>query len=99
MIRGTTPNLEFTLPFDTDIIKELYITFAQNSTVVIEKTIEDCACNGDCLSLKFTQKDTLSLKHGVVVEIQIRLKTVNGEALASDIIKTSVSRILKDGEI
>lgn len=26
MIRGTTPTLEFTMPFDTSLIAELYIT-------------------------------------------------------------------------
>lgn len=26
MIRGTTPTLEFTLPFDTSLIAEMYVT-------------------------------------------------------------------------
>lgn len=29
MIRGTTPTLEFTLPFDTSLIAEMYVTIAQ----------------------------------------------------------------------
>lgn len=31
MIRGTTPTLEFTLPFDTSLIAEMYVTMAQES--------------------------------------------------------------------
>lgn len=37
MIRGTTPTLEFTLPFDTSLIAEMYITLTQNGTTTMEK--------------------------------------------------------------
>ena len=99
MIRGTTPKLEFTIPFGTDLIKELYITFAQGAEVVIEKTLADCDCEGERLVLRLSQADTLAFKHGQLVDVQLRVKTVNGEALASDIIRATADRILKDGEI
>ena len=38
MIRGTTPTLEFTLPFDTSLIAKMYITMAQNGKMALEKT-------------------------------------------------------------
>lgn len=41
MIRGTTPTLEFTLPFDTSLIAEMYITLTQNGTTMLEKTLSD----------------------------------------------------------
>ena len=37
MIRGTTPTLEFTLPFEVDLIAEAYVTISQNQSVVIDK--------------------------------------------------------------
>lgn len=37
MIRGTTPTLEFTMPFDISLIAEMYITLAQNGATVLEK--------------------------------------------------------------
>lgn len=37
MIRGTTPTLEFTMPFDTSLIAELYITITQNGATALEK--------------------------------------------------------------
>ena len=43
MIRGTTPVLEFTLPFETDLLEEAYVTIAQRGTVVIEKSIDEYA--------------------------------------------------------
>ena len=46
MIRGTTPTLEFTLPFDTSLIAEIYVTMTQNGKTVLEKTLSDCNCSG-----------------------------------------------------
>lgn len=44
MIRGTTPTLEFTLPFDTSLIAKMYITMTQNGKTALEKTLSDCNC-------------------------------------------------------
>ena len=62
MIRGTTPTLEFTMPFDTSLIAELYITITQNGATALEKTLSDCNCNDTSASLTLTQEDTLSLE-------------------------------------
>lgn len=99
MIRGTTPTLEFILPFDTRTIAEAYVTFAQNSEIVLDKKMEECACDGEKLTLCLTQKDTLAFCVGKVIEIQLRVRTIDGEALASNIISTTAERIIKDGEI
>lgn len=99
MIRGTTPVLEFTLPFSTSTLAEAYISFAQRKEIIFEKTLSDCTCDSDTLTLKLTQAETLSLKENRSTEIQIRAKTIDGDALASDIICVDTDRILKDGEI
>ena len=99
MIRGTTPTLEFFLPFNAGVLAKAYITFEQNGAVVLEKTLEECVCSGEKITLKLTQEDTLKLKSGSFSEIQIRAKTQAGEALASNIMRDSTMRILKDGVI
>ena len=99
MIRGTTPTLEFTLPFKVDTLAEVYITLAQNGETVVEKRMTDCECDGNCLSVKLTQEETLMLECRYSTEIQIRAKTLVGEALASNIITCLTDRILKDGVI
>jgi hypothetical protein len=98
MIRGTTPTLEFVLPFETSLLAEAYVTLAQSDGVVLDKPLSECTLDGNKMTVKLTQEDTLKLKPGPV-EIQIRAKTENGDALASDIILTSASKILKDGAI
>lgn len=101
MIRGTTPTLEFTLPFDTSLIAEMYITITQNGVMVLEKTLSDCKCSGTSASLTLTQEDTLRLEQKLYPksEMQIRVRTTAGEALASDIMDVHVGRILKEGVI
>lgn len=101
MIRGTTPKLEFELPFDTLLIAKMYVTISQNNRVVIEKTIADCNCQGSAVTLALTQEDTLKFQQNSreTAEIQIRIRTKDGNALASNIIRVFVGRILKEGVI
>ena len=99
MIRGTTPTLEFTLPFDCSLISCVYITFSQKKEALIEKTFDDCEKSESKLIVKLSQEDTLKLSESVSTEIQIRAKTHAGEALASQIFHVATERILKDGVI
>ena len=101
MIRGTTPTLEFTLPFDTSLIAEMYATIAQDGKTVMEKALSDCSCSGTSVSMTLTQEDTLGLQQQPrsLAEIQIRVLTTAGDALASDIMRVYVGRILKEGVI
>lgn len=103
MYRGTTPTLIFTLPFPCDKMSVCSIAFAQHIVpyskdpeVVLEKQLCDCKADGNILTLTLTETDTLKLDCHQDVEIQLRVKC--GEAsMASDIFKTPVGRILKDG--
>lgn len=99
MIRGTTPTLEFAIPFETALLAEAYITLSQNRQVVLEKKLEECNCEERKLSVRLTQEETLKLDCECNTEIQIRARTVSGDALASDIITVNTDRILKDGVI
>lgn len=99
MIRGTTPTLQFTMPFDTSILSCLYLTLAQRGATILEKCLDDCDCNGAEVTCKLTQADTLKINAKHPVDFQVRAKTVNDDALASQIVSLSAGRILKDGEI
>lgn len=62
MYRGSTPTLTFTLPFSTVDIDNAYVTFAQYGTVKIDKPLTACGCDGNKLTVKLTQEETLSLR-------------------------------------
>ena len=102
MIRGTTPRLDFKVPFDPSTAKRIWITFSQGGKEVFTVEKKNLTLDGQTISVTLTQKQTLSLVSAANVDIQLRVSFSNGdtdEALASEIITTSVQRILKDGEI
>lgn len=98
MIRGTTPTLEFALPFEVDLIAEAYVTISQNQSVVIDKSLSELTCAGKTLTVKLSQEDTLKLQQSEfkTAEVQIRVRMKSGDALASDIMRLHVGRILKE---
>jgi len=99
MVRGTTPMLEFTLPFSTDLLAEAYVTLSQDKKVVVDKPLGELERNGNRLSVRLTQEETLLLDSERKTEIQVRVRTQENEALASDIITVNTDRVLKDGVI
>lgn len=99
MIRGTTPQLDFSLPFDVSNIKRAWVTFSQCNHECFTLENEALTMDGSHISAKLTQEQTLLLSQNNSVEIQLRILTNNGDALASNIMKADVGRILKDGEI
>lgn len=97
MVIGTTPTHTFTLPFDAGIIKSLKITYAQGANVILTKKLEDCTVEGNDISVKLTQEDTLLFNYyDQDVEIQVRILTNSGDAMASNIHKLSLSKCLDD---
>ena len=99
MIRGTTPKLEFVLPFKADSLIDGYVVLAQRDVVLVEKKISECQRNDHILCVTLSQEDTLKLDDRHRTEIQIRAKTLEGEVIASDVHSVETGRILKDGVI
>ena len=98
MYRGTTPNNIFSVDIDLTGAEVVYITYSQKGETVIEKTIDDITITSESLTVTLTQAETLRLKEREV-EIQIRARFPNGDAVASEVIKTTAGRILKEGVI
>ena len=98
MRRGTTPTNTFTVDVDLRQATALYVTYKQNSRVILEKTLADATITETSVAVTLTQEDTLAFAQGSA-QIQIRAKFVDGAAIASNIITASVDQILKDGVI
>lgn len=96
MVRGTTPTHYFTLPFDTGQLERLRITYAQNGLTVLELTEENVALAGKEIRYQLTQEDTLRFKNNVLAEVQVRVKTTDGNVLASNVMAISVGKILNE---
>ena len=100
MWRGTTPTHTFTLPENIRVqdFTVIYITYSQNGSPVLEKEKADMTLEGNVIRLNFSQADSLLFGAGPV-KIQLRAKTADGKAVASEIVTTTAKEVLKDGEI
>lgn len=99
MYRGTTPKITFLVDIDTADLGELYITF-KNEHGEIEKTTPDVVLAEGEISVYLSQADTLLFPNfDTPLRMQIRAKTKEGAAIASNIMQTTMNYILKDGEI
>lgn len=103
MIRGTTPTLQFNLPFQASMIKaaQILISYIDNyKEVMIEKRLEDCELGETSISTELTQDETLAFPAPTTAEVQLRVIVSQGgkdTALATKIFKVNVKKLLKDG--
>lgn len=96
MYRATTPTHTFEIPFDAEIIKDFIITYCQSEKIILEKRLSDCKIDGNIISVKLTQKETNLFDKSINVEMQMRVLTKGGDALASQIISKPCWRVLND---
>ena len=114
MIPGTTPRHTFTLPFDPPEGSDYRIVYAQGKEyaekIVLELTTERCTIKGREISVDLTQAETLMFDRTpypqfgkpmpLPVRIQVGMETPGGRILWSDIITTSIDRLLReDGRV
>lgn len=99
MIRGTTPYFSFVLPFPYDQIALGYITFSQNGNVVLDRANSTWTIDEKTATIHLTQEETLSFNADASVEIQLSIKTNDGEVIRSNIKRTTAERILKNEAI
>ena len=88
---GSTPTHTFVLPEKTDIFKTAKITYCQTSAlnsdemeIILTKYLDDCEVSDNTLIVKLTQEETFLFDNNKIVEIQLRVVTVSGDALTSD---------------
>lgn len=98
MRQGTTPTHTFKLPFNTSAIDEARIIYSQGDNVIIKKETMDCTLEDNTISVNLTQEDTFKFDTKKMVDIQVRILSAGGQALASNIIRVSAERCL-DSEV
>ena len=99
-MRGTTPELIFNLPFETNTIKRLYVTFAdKDKRILLEKTEADFTLSGSTVKGELSQAETLLFEERKQVRMQIRILTTDNKALKSKVFTVYSDELLKDGVI
>ena len=98
MFKGTTPTHTFEVDIDTSLIKEVKITYSQNDREVLIKKTCDCTIKNGIITTQLSQENTFLFECLTPVTIQVRVLTLGGEALTSDLIKEPVGKCL-DAEV
>lgn len=106
MIRATTPKHTFIFETDPNVFSRILVTYAQKDKIVLEKEKEDltieeladmaCGDTGYCAWFRMTQEETKKFDARYPVQLQVRVLTTSGEALASDKKTLSVLDVLND---
>lgn len=96
MFKGTTPIHTFNVDIDTSLIKEVKIIYSQKDKEILVKRTEDCTIDSGTISTRLSQEDTFLFESNTLVTIQVRVLTMSGDALISDLIMTGVGKCLDD---
>jgi hypothetical protein len=96
MQRLSTPTHIFTLDIDTSLIKTLRIVYKQGEIVRLVKYGTDAKIEGNTVTLKLTQEETLLFGNNWLVDIQLRLLLKSGDALRSKVYHRVTGVLLGD---
>ena len=96
MFKGTTPTHIFNVSIDTSLIKEVKITYSQRDKEILVKRTKDCAIESGTITTRLSQEDTFLFEGNMLVTIQLRVLTLGGDALVSELIMTGVGKCIDD---
>ena len=93
MRQGTTPTIQITInDIDLNKMQNIYVIFEQNG-YILKKESSDLDIEGNIISVLLSQEETLNFKEGTC-NIQLRMITKGGVAIASPIKTSKVYRVL-----
>lgn len=93
MRQGTTPTIQITInDIDLNEMQNIFVVFEQNG-YILKKESSDLDIEGNVISVLLSQEETLNFKEGTC-NIQLRMITKGGVAIASPIKTTKVYRVL-----
>lgn len=96
MRKGTTPSFVFELPFGIDQIQNAKVTFSTGGKTKLEKYLSDCSMSGKEITVKLSQEETFLFECNTPVKVQLRVVTVSGDALSSDVFDIFAFQCLDD---
>lgn len=93
-MRGTTKKHTFTIPFDTSLVQKIRVVYKQGGVVKIVKT--EAEMEGNKISVKLSQEETLRLVHEELLRFQLRVRTKDNEVFKTRVFTKTVGECLDD---
>ena len=98
MRKGTTPIIEFTLPFSTELVAKAKLIIKYKDDAKLTKYASADDFNGNTISIKLTQEETFLFDCNSYVKMLLRVLTKEGDSLVSDVYKVFVEECF-DNEV
>jgi len=104
MIRATTPIHTFRFTMNPNTMDEVLVTYGQADRIVVEKHKTDMTFTSEVIegvtyyfgAYSLSQSETNRFSSDLPVDIQVRVLTTTGQALASQITRQQVFDVLND---
>ena len=84
MIQGTTPTHTFILPFPSNLVQDVIVTYVQNNQIILEKHTSDCIWLENAIRINLTQEDTFLFSHLHLLKIEFKILTFDNKVLAKN---------------
>lgn len=99
MIRSSTPQHSFLLPFDYgNNVAKLLVSFKQDDKIILEKTGSDVQFSGKKFWYTLSQEETKMFSQGVY-KLQVKILSTDGNVLVSKIYYLRCEDVLDDREM
>ncbi|MBQ4065841.1 MAG: hypothetical protein IJD10_07045 [Clostridia bacterium] len=99
MKRGNTPTVTIKLPeeFAVSELEDAVFSIAQQNTEIIRKKLNEMTTDeeNNTLHLALTQKETLLLRYGDLIEMQLRIK-IKGKVIGTNVVKKMVEKTINE---
>lgn len=91
---GSTPTQVFELPFDTKELEEISVTYALDTTILLEKEQSDCILENNYIIIDLSEEETLSFPTNKVIEVQLKILTKANKVFVSPNYRLGIQKTL-----
>ena len=83
IIRGTTAEHEFSISYNADEIRSLYIVYGQNRKTIISRDKSSVQLSDKKIITQLSQEDTLLFVPDKIITIEIKLALTDGQVISN----------------
>ena len=95
MYRASTPTHYFNIPFPAEDIRAIKLTYAQNGSKILSKTMDDLTQEDGFWKITLTQEETNKFIDAWA-SAQLRVLLQDGRSIPSDVFRIRVWDVLDD---
>lgn len=84
VIRGTTPEHEFELPYPVELVEDIRVVYGQNGKALFTKGLGECEISDGKITVSLIQEETFLFVPNKLLNIEVRIKLTNGKVVRTE---------------